>query len=245
MHLGDKVRSAVALPSVPVGTTGTVEEIGRLFVAVRFADGRMGYYARRQLLRLGLSDHLSSEAGRLTALGFTSETIPVGSHICLVPSTEDEARAIAAEYLLAGLRAGEQVLCWAGRCWTRALQSVLIAKGLDQGWRGMTFLESKDVYLPGSEFTADKQLARLEKALGDLAGGRLRLFARVEGACREVPENEWWDYEMRATHPLREHGATGLCCYQARRRGASLHAEAIHPYVVKEGGILSREIAPT
>ena len=49
MTSGDRVRVLVSLPGRPVGLTGQVTDVGRLWVTVQFADGRLGYYAGRQL----------------------------------------------------------------------------------------------------------------------------------------------------------------------------------------------------
>ncbi len=47
--IGDTVQTAVELPGIPTGSVGTVKAIDRLFTAVEFADGRIGYYSPRQL----------------------------------------------------------------------------------------------------------------------------------------------------------------------------------------------------
>jgi hypothetical protein len=51
MRVGDRVKSCVELAGRPSGTVGRVTEVDPLFVAVRFEDGRMGYYRPQQLSR--------------------------------------------------------------------------------------------------------------------------------------------------------------------------------------------------
>ncbi len=49
LKIGDRVEAAVELPGIPAGSTGTVKAIDRLFTAVEFVDGRIGYYSPAQL----------------------------------------------------------------------------------------------------------------------------------------------------------------------------------------------------
>jgi len=46
---GDRVRVLVPLPGRPVGLTGTVTAVERLWTTVQFPDGRLGYYTAQQL----------------------------------------------------------------------------------------------------------------------------------------------------------------------------------------------------
>ena len=103
MTLGDEVRTAVALPGMPIGTIGRVKEIGRLFVVVGFRDGRIGYYAQRQLEPVPQSGGDAPYA----PLGFDGEQVRYGSHLCLLPSTSRDLIEAVARYTAAGLAAGE------------------------------------------------------------------------------------------------------------------------------------------
>ena len=49
MTSGDRVRVLVPLPGRPVGLTGVVTAVERLWITVQFPDGRLGYYATQQL----------------------------------------------------------------------------------------------------------------------------------------------------------------------------------------------------
>jgi len=246
MRSGDRVRSTVVLPSIPAGAVGTVEEIGSIFVAVRFDDGRVGYYARRQLASSGSDQQVSPLPNQTIALGFAAETLAAGSHLCLLPSVEREAHRIAGDFLSAGLKHGETCVCCASRSWTRALRAVLAANAHDgtSDPAEVLFLSPREVYLPATEFTADKQLARVQNTLSGFPGGRVRIVGRWGtagiGACRA---SEWWDYEMRVTYLLRERGATAMCSYDARSTSICRRAEVLHPYAVKGGRLLSRNVS--
>jgi len=240
MRLGDTVRSVVALPGIPAGTAGTVTEIGSPFIAVQFGDGRVGYYARRQLRsQLATADpDLPSEI----SLGFTPEVLPAGSHLCCLPATGAEMLSTCFGYLAAGLRAGERCFCFASPRWAATVRRLFATDGhrhwLDSG--DLSFVDVRDIYLPPAEFTADKQLARAERALAS-ATGRTRVFGRPGACYREAPAEEWWDYEMRMTRVLGEMGASAICAYDPteQRRGGARQAELTHPFVVR-----NREIVP-
>lgn len=46
---GDRVRVLVPLPGRPVGLTGSITAVERLWITVQFPDGRLGYYTAQQL----------------------------------------------------------------------------------------------------------------------------------------------------------------------------------------------------
>lgn len=181
MRLGDTVRSIVALPGIPAGTAGTVTEISSPFIAVQFGDGRVGYYAGRQLrAQLAAADpQLPSEIG----LGFTPEMLPAGSHLCCLPASGAEMLSTAFEYLAAGLRAGESCFCLASPRWATTVRQ-LFATGEHRHWLDsgdLSFLDVRDIYLAPDQFTADGQLFRTERALAG-SSRRVRVFGRP-GAC--------------------------------------------------------------
>jgi hypothetical protein len=49
--VGDTACVLISLPRRPVGSVVTITELGHVFLTVEFADGRLGYYTRRQLKR--------------------------------------------------------------------------------------------------------------------------------------------------------------------------------------------------
>jgi hypothetical protein len=170
--------------------------------------------------------------------------VPAGSHLFLAAGTESGARAVASDYLIAGIRAGETCICCANRSWRRALGSALAADGLTGGGgpKTLIFVDPAEAYLDASEFTAERQLARLGAAMDAVGGTRLRIFGRIGGdTLRSLPEGEWWEYEMRVTHLAQERGITTMCAYAASDRSYSGHAQALHPYVVSKGQVIAHK----
>lgn len=234
------MRSRAALPGIPVGAAGTVKEVGRLFVTVEFEDGRTAYYARRQLLSLGPeSSGLTPLPSSTVDLGFTATRVPDGSHLCLLPSTSREALEVVASYFAAGLRAGEACYCIAGRAWAARLK-VMVAELCELNeveCEGLALADAGEFYGQGASFTADRQLATLDRALRSFEGRRARCFGRVAPVLRGIPAAEWWGYERGATDVLKQHAATGFCGYDlgGLRDEQWQYAQATHPYVVING----------
>jgi hypothetical protein len=246
MRVGDRVRTGVALPNVPAGSVGRVKEIGRLFVAVAFEDGRLGYYCRPQLLPE--SGEASRPASAAEAnLGFTTETVAYGSHLCLLPSNRRESVEVVARYLAAGLRGGDLCFCAASPPYTRALVRSMDERGIDHqraiASGSLTLSTSRQLYLQGTRFNGAAQLVRSLNALGSLpqrSGQSIRCFGYPGKILREVDLAEWWEYETRVTPLLKAQGVLALCGYDHRgvRRSQWRQAEAVHPYVVKGGQLM-------
>ena len=241
MELDDEVRTCVSLPGVPAGTIGTVKEIGRLFVVVEFGDGRQGYYAPQQL-EPAVTPYAADECA---PLGFGGEHVAYGSHLCMLPSSQDDLIETMARYTAAGLAAGEKCLCVLPEEWMLRMQEVMGEVGADLNdavaSRQLAVRTSAEVYLGPSEFTAEKQLARARKVLASLlpgGQGRARVFGFAGVELFDVAA--WWEYELRATPMLKASGVVGLCGYQPGgwRTDQWARAEAVHPYVVKGGEVL-------
>ncbi|UCC68846.1 MAG: MEDS domain-containing protein [Armatimonadota bacterium] len=241
MELGNEVRTCVSLPGVPAGTIGTVEEIGQLFVVVKFGDGRVGYYAPQQLEPVPTAD----AAGEYASLGFGEERVPYGSHLCLLPSSKNDLMGTMARYTAAGFEEREKCFCIFPEEWMPSVQEAMGEGGVDLkdavASGQLIVRSSAEVYLKPSEFTAEKQLARARKVLASLLPGgrsRARVFGFAGAELFDVAE--WWEYELRATAVLKASGVLGMCAYQPSgwRTDQWARAEAVHPYVVKGGEVL-------
>jgi hypothetical protein len=240
MKVGDEVLTCAPLPGLGVGIRGRVKEIGRLFVVVEFSDGRLGYYLPTQVEAVVPVERGNDDA----PVGFEGESVPRGSHLCLLPATMRELIESTARYTAAGLAAGENCVCtfppeWADR-FGAAIQEM--GANADQGLESgqLVILQTSDVYLPPAEFTADAQLERmgsLSSVLAKRSDVGCRCFGYPGTATFEL--EEWWEYEKRVTAPLKAARMTGLCGYHPTGRGTDqwMRAEAVHRYVVKGNGI--------
>ena len=244
MTLGDEVRTAVALPGIPIGTTGRVKEVGRLFVVVGFRDGRIGYYTQRQL-------ELVPQSGGdapYVPLGFDGEQVRYGSHLCLLPSTSRELIEAVARYTAAGLAAGEDCAGVLPRAWIVRIHEALTEMGAEaeaaEAEGRLTLMPIDNLYLAPGDFTAEKQLARTKAALDSLGqgnGARARLFGFGGPDLFCLPE--WWEYEAGVTSIIEASEVVALCAYEPGgwQSDQWSRARAVHPYIVRKGEVLPGE----
>jgi len=226
----------VALPGIPVGAAGAVREVGRLFITVEFGDGRLGYYAARQLAPASSPSGAPASSDDATVLGFTEIALPKGSHLCLLPYTLEESITVVAHFALAALRAGETCRCIVDPGLMEGMRSAIVAlSSMEQLPPGaLAFSDVNEVYLAGGPFTAKGQLDRLHSILDSCEGQEVRLYGGVSTALQQIPAAEWWKYEREATKLLRSHGITAMCGYTVGNPSGEQwkYARATHPYVV-------------
>jgi len=249
MKVGDSVRTAISLPGIPTGTTGTVKEVGRPFLLVSFDDGREGYYPRQQLCSAACGCANGTGIERTIPLGLFDLRVSPGSHCCLLPSTESVALEATARFAAAGLESGETVICGVPNGLRPALLARLRQLGGSVGcedWRKrLVVVAPCSFYLPASEFTAARQL---EKTIGAL---RAAARSNPQGARAFVHVGRrpdlagWWQYEEQVTPLLREAGTMALCVYDRAGWGTDCWRRAIelHHYVVRDDHVSTGGLA--
>ena len=102
--------------------------------------------------------------------------------------------------------------------------------------------DSREYYLAGRDFTADKQVDRLANLLDGLnanPGQKLRAFGRVSGAIGDLDLKEWWEYEKRVTPLLAAVQLLAICDYGplASDSPVAEGARATHSYVVSGSSV--------
>ena len=246
MQVGSRVRTATDLPGIPAGSEGVVGELGRVFVAVQFADGRTGYYARRQLVVVpDPADRLSDQRTPDADLGIAGAHLPYGSHLCFLPGADEHPLQTPALYLRAGLAAGDVSVAIGPGEWRGRLVSSLRSLGRDtdhaQASRDLVIMDIWDYYYPPSEFTADRQIERLREALRRAAplGRGLRLLGHAAACMMGVDPDEWCDYELRATPILGEAKTLALCSYAELPEDSPLRKAALttHKHLLSGGQV--------
>jgi len=248
MQVGDQVRTRVGLGGIPAGAAGRVKEVGRLFLAVEFAEGRLGYYARQQLERLPGS--VPEEGAALSdgvPLGFGGARVPPGSHLCLFPSDVSEAMDVAALFLAAGLEAEERCFCVlprSRRAGFRKSMHGLSASKPGIVWEKLSLIDIREFYLGPESFAADSQIERLVAMARSFASPetrRLRVFGYMGPVLGEVGLEEWWEYERRVTPLCEQLALTAICGYAPSRTENEVWRQAadVHPYVVRRGEVVA------
>jgi hypothetical protein len=251
MKVGDEVRTAIALPGIPAGTRGVVKEIGRPFVVVAFADGRHGYYARRQLTSappMGASPALC--APESVPLGLDGARVARASHTCLLPSSRAAAVSVTARYVAAGLGNGETLMCFAAEEARAGLIPHLLDLGTDANRAikrsQLTIAPPSSIYIPASRFDPVKQ-ARAVTAFASEATKNAPGGLRCCGFVGEMYKAKgWWQYEASITQIARDYRVIVLCVYDSSARRAGIadtlretHTHVLRDAVVTPGGAAS------
>ena len=173
-----------------------------------------------------------------------------GEHICAIYETQDEQRAVAAEYLAEGLRRGERCYYVADSPGAlRKLRDALRDLGIDidRAMQTGAYVEAThaDAHLAEGCFDSERMLGLLnravEAALNDgytglrTCGDMSWLLAEPPGASQVV------EYEALLNPFFEGQRACGMCQYDRRRVSAALidHALTTHPSVVA-GGVHAR-----
>jgi hypothetical protein len=245
IEVGDLVRTAVSLAGIPGGTLALVLETGRRFVAVELLDGRIGYYAPRQLALVPKGLRPARED---VPTGFAGVLLLPGSHACLLGAAEEEARAAVVAFAAAGLLNGEQVVAIAPQRWREELCRALADRGLDAAQAlsagALSLSDVWDYYYQGRDFTAEKQINRLGEWLAYLAAraqGPVRVCGHVGPAVEKADADEWWGYERRVTPLVKALGVLTLCTYPRwsekpdSSAAVSQRAGAIHTHLLANG----------
>jgi hypothetical protein len=250
MRVGQIVRTAISLPGIPSGTLGTVVEVERVFLAVSFADGRRGYYARRQLNAEGCCQEGEGFTNEeMAPLGVADARVSRGSHLCLLPSSKETAVNATARFVAAGLDHGEVAVCSFPHSWSDYFTYCVSQLGVDRGEaqqrRALTVMSPSELYLASPRFTASAQARRVADVLAALtaeAGRPVRLCGYVQRRHR-LPD--WWEYEERVTSVISDSGAVALCIYEPAgpRSKVWSRAAALHDTVLRDDTVSPEGLA--
>jgi len=182
---------------------------------------------------------------RQASLGFTDETFPAGTHMCLIYDDEDERRELIAKYVNAGLREGEKVSYFADTMPVDEARDWLAGKGVkmpedDQ----LTIASAEETYCPNGTFVPDEMI----DGLGGLYQGSLddgyagvRASGEMSWALRGIPGSERLiEYENLLNVAFRTNPLIGLCQYDARRFDGAVVLDVlkVHPKMIVGGQVL-------
>ena len=181
-------------------------------------------------------------------MGFTDETFPPGTHMCMIFSSEEERQEIIPKYLQGGLSTGEKVAYFADdmspdeiREWLEAM-GVEIPTGENVDSFGVS--TTAETYHPTGIFEPEQMLNNL-KIYYETAQEEYYPACRVTGemswALKGIPGSDrLMEYEARVNDVLAKYPVTAICQYDANRfDGATiLDCLKVHPYMVVHGQIV-------
>jgi len=242
LAIGDVVRTGVPLGGIPAGALAVVREVAHPFTAVELLNGRMAYYAPRQLEPVGVRrGRLKGCPARVVEVGLAQACVPAGTHLCLLTVGDREAGESLAAYAATGLKSGELVLMVFPREWQDGVCRSIADQGLDVAHAlaggGLVLKDVWDCYYCGRDLTAERQINRLGEWLAEMASNgdrHLRLGGHPGGAWEQADADEWWEYERRVTPLAQATQALTLCSYllAGGTEGFSELAQATHTHLL-------------
>ena len=185
---------------------------------------------------------------RQTAMGFTDELFPAGTHMCLIYDNEDERRKVIGKFLNAGLHEREKVAYFADtlapdevEAWLRGM-GVEVPKPVNAP--AFTITVAEKTYCPDGKFDPQVMLSTLRayyKATMDEGYPGSRVSGEMSWALRGIPGSDrLMEYEALVNDVLVTHPITAICQYDARRFDGALVFDVlkVHPMMVVHGRIV-------
>lgn len=183
------------------------------------------------------------------SLGFTEEKVPVGTHMCLIFTNNNERIESLLKFLLSGIAGGERTACFSENISEETIKDFFQAHGISYDERkasnAISLSGASEVYFQDGIFDPDRMLNTLSdfyhhsKDMGFTA-------ARVIGEMTPEVEhisggNRLLEYESRVSLLVREQPVTAVCQYDARIfTGATImNVLKVHPKMIVNGAVVN------
>ena len=180
-------------------------------------------------------------------LGFTSEKVPMGTHMCLIYTTEEERKTALNDFLLSGLQGKERMACFSNKVTEEELKTYFESHSVPYDKKvqnAMSLSGTNDIYFENGIFDPDRMLNTLKAfyeesiAMGFPAS---RVIGEMVPEVENVPGGDrLLEYESRVTMLLRNHPVTTVCQYDANAfDGATiLEIFKVHPTMIVNGAVV-------
>jgi hypothetical protein len=181
-------------------------------------------------------------------MGFTKQTFPAGTHMCLIYNDDAERKRLISKFIDSGLATGEKVSYFADLATPSEIRQWLANKGVDlpEDEQDDRFgvLVAEKTYCPTGEFVPESMLDTLrayyKQAVDDGYTGA-RVSGEMSWALRGVPgSNRLMEYEAQVNNVLATHPVTAICQYDATKfDGATIFdVLSVHPMMIVHGQIV-------
>jgi hypothetical protein len=181
-------------------------------------------------------------------MGFTEETFPQGTHMCLIYDDDNERRGLISKFLGAGIRGGEKVAYFVDTITTDEVRNWLAEMDVEiprceaSGRFAVTVAEK--TYCPNGKFVPEEMLNTLRvyhRGVEDEGYPGCRVSGEMSWALRGIPGSDrLMEYEALVNDVLMTNPITAICQYDARRFDGALVFDVlkVHPMMVVHGQIV-------
>jgi len=181
----------------------------------------------------------------LTNMGFTQESFPAGTHMCLIYSHETERRNIIGKFLESGLLAQEKVAYFTDTLTPEEVCEWLRNMGIKLPEQdGLSISDAAKTYCSAGEFVPESMLDTLREFYGQAKKDgypNARVSGEMSWALKGIPGSDrLMEYEALVNEVMVTHPVTAICQYDASRfSGAAILAVLkVHPMMVVHGQIV-------
>ena len=205
----------------------------------------VGFLEGNDVEKLPRRESTMNRSRNMTAMGFTKETFPAGTHMCLIYSNENERRKIIGKFLESGIIDKEKVAYFVDMMKPEEVREWLLQMDIELPDDARFSVQvAENTYCPDGVFVPDKMLNTL-RHFYDQAKEDGFTNARVSGemswALRGIPgSGRLMEYEALVNDVLVTHPVTAMCQYDANKfNGATiLDVLKVHPMMVVHGQIV-------
>lgn len=182
------------------------------------------------------------------ALGFTKEKVPVGTHMCLIFTSEEERRDSLLNFLLSGALDDERELCFSDNITEEELRSMFAENNLSydeiKEKKAITVADASAVYFQNGVFDPERMLNLLTKYYSEsleMGFPASRVIGEMTPKIETVPGGErLLEYESRVSLLLEDHPVTTVCQYDAGQFDGATIMEVlkVHPKMIVNGMVV-------
>lgn len=185
----------------------------------------------------------------MVSLGFTTNTVPAGTHICQIFMDEDERNDALLKYLISGLKSGERTACFSEKTDKQKISEFFARNSLsypDLIQNGALCMSgTREVYFKNNCFDPDRMIELLTSFYKEsIRAGHsaARVIGEMLPEVQHIPGGErLLEYESRVSLLVREVPVTSVCQYDARCfDGATImDIMKVHPHMVVRGVVIN------
>ena len=185
---------------------------------------------------------------REVSLGFSSEKVPEGLHICYIFNDDSERLQTLAKYLKAGLAEGEKLSYFVDTISTNELANQLEELGVEirEEKKDITLTEALPTYCQEGSFSSPRMLEAFgglyRQAMADGYNGS-RVTGEMSWALSHSEQTRLEnliDYETRLNYVLQKYPSTTCCQYDARKFDGAIIMDmlSVHPVMIVRGQLV-------
>ncbi len=181
-------------------------------------------------------------------LGFTNDTVPAGTHLCLIYSNEEERTDSHLKFLLSGLVNGERTACFSDALKEETVRDFFkknnISYDEQKGKNAVFVSQTNDVYFAGGKFDPDRMINTLTEYYKEaMARGfsAARVIGEMNPRVEKIPGGErLLEYECRVSMLLKKYPITAVCQYDANAFNGATIMEIlkVHPQMIINGTVV-------